>query len=456
MKKLLLSFLAVAGAWTSAFAQDPIPAWQNDWTSAPTNGSKFYLYNTAADGFIKGNMAKGSSFVSATDAGLWTKNSSNVSTQLSGKTYYLKMDTDEAFTNETNVNTYARNYTYEFDADGKISIVYASGGREYNFWKDNNGKFATSYYKGILSSGKKVYEWYLINETQYANHMAYIEYYNEAVKAKDVEATNISKAWRDKHLCSFKFTSISQVNQVEELEQIIEEIKAWEANPEEYALLKETEAYPGIANDVTHVDVERTIKAGTWNTLCLPFSMDIPEGWTVKELCGVEYSSTTNSYDAQFTEASSIEAGKPYIVKVENKVTEIVRNDAAGFSLVPTVASVYVCTEENNGGTLYFTGILAPVDDIFGCYFINSGKFYYAAEVGKNSSKAYRALFTTSSSSSSTQLIYTVDEGALTLIDAPELIDNDAAPVFDLQGRRVNAPVSGQLYVKNGKKFIQK
>lgn len=35
-------------------------------------------------------------------------------------------------------------------------------------------------------------------------------------------------------------------------------------------------------------------------------------------------------------------------------------------------------------------------------------------------------------------------------------VDDNQAEVFDLAGRRVEAPVKGQVYVKNGKKFIQK
>lgn len=451
MKKLLLSLLAVAGAWTSAFALDDEPAWKNDWTNAPANGSKFYLYNTAADGFIKGNMAKGSSFVSATDAGLWTKNNKNVSTQLDGKTYYLKMDTDEAFTNETNNNSWARNYSYSYK-EGKFAITASIVIYDCCFY-NKDGVFSSTYFKNLTGafSGDPKYEWFLINETQYANHMAYVTYYNEAVNAKTVDATDVSKAWRDKHLFSFKFKNISETNQVEELEQLTNEIKAWEANPEEYALLKDDAVCPAI-NGLTHIDIERAIKAGTWNTLCLPFSMPIPTGWEVKYLSGVTYEN--GAYDAQFTEATSIEAGVPYIVKVENAETEIVYNNNAGFSLSDDISPVQVYTEDN-AHSLTFIGVFEP-QDLKDCYFISGGKFYHAAAGKGNTTKAYRAIFYTDTPASSAQLIYTVDEGALTLIDAPELIDNSAAPVFDMQGRRVNNPVSGQLYMKNGKKFIQK
>ena len=66
---------------------------------------------------------------------------------------------------------------------------------------------------------------------------------------------------------------------------------------------------------------------GTWNTLCLPFSVDnftgTPlEGATVKTLASTAFSGGTLTMD--FTEdVSSIEAGKPYIVKWENTPVDL-------------------------------------------------------------------------------------------------------------------------------------
>ena len=63
-------------------------------------------------------------------------------------------------------------------------------------------------------------------------------------------------------------------------------------------------------------------KDGAWNTLCLPFNVDsftgTPlEGATVKTLASTSFSGGTLTMD--FTDAvTSIEAGKPYIVKWEN------------------------------------------------------------------------------------------------------------------------------------------
>ena len=65
----------------------------------------------------------------------------------------------------------------------------------------------------------------------------------------------------------------------------------------------------------------RTLKkSGEWNTLCLPFDIDdissTPlEGAVIKELDGTTSNLTDDILTLNFTDASSLEAGKPYIVK---------------------------------------------------------------------------------------------------------------------------------------------
>ena len=62
----------------------------------------------------------------------------------------------------------------------------------------------------------------------------------------------------------------------------------------------------------------RTLQTGGWNTFCAPFSIDTPTGWTVKELTGSSLADGTLTLT--FATASSIEAGKPYLVKVSDAV----------------------------------------------------------------------------------------------------------------------------------------
>ena len=72
-------------------------------------------------------------------------------------------------------------------------------------------------------------------------------------------------------------------------------------------------------NDCTlDVTLTRTLQTGSWNTFAVPFSIAIPTGWTVKELTNASVSGSTLTLT--FGDASSIEAGKPYLVKVESVV----------------------------------------------------------------------------------------------------------------------------------------
>ena len=75
-------------------------------------------------------------------------------------------------------------------------------------------------------------------------------------------------------------------------------------------------------NQITPVALSgRTLyKDGNWNTLCLPFDVDnlndTPlEGAIIKELDGTTSNLTDGTLTLNFTDATSIEAGKPYIVK---------------------------------------------------------------------------------------------------------------------------------------------
>ena len=74
-------------------------------------------------------------------------------------------------------------------------------------------------------------------------------------------------------------------------------------------------------------------KDGRWNTLCLPFSLasftDTPlEGATVKTLESTTFNSTNGKLTLNFTDATSIEAGKPYIIKWEKKADFVISSYA--------------------------------------------------------------------------------------------------------------------------------
>jgi len=73
--------------------------------------------------------------------------------------------------------------------------------------------------------------------------------------------------------------------------------------------------WDGYEADVT---LTRTLQTGGWNTFAVPFGLDIPDGWRVKQLASSGYDAGT--FTLTFEEALSIEAGKPYLVKVTSAV----------------------------------------------------------------------------------------------------------------------------------------
>ena len=91
-------------------------------------------------------------------------------------------------------------------------------------------------------------------------------------------------------------------------------------------------------------------------------------------------------------------------------------------------------------------------------YYFKQDKFTHLANDGKVTVLPYRAYFTTTEASATkfnTFSIIAIDEEGAT--DITNLIDNDAegdGKIYDLNGRRVMQPVSGRLYIVNGKKKV--
>lgn len=143
------------------------------------------------------------------------------------------------------------------------------------------------------------------------------------------------------------------------------------------------------------INVHRTIKAGSWSTLVLPFNMPIPEGWEVKKL------STTNrpvhndgNITLRFDAVESIEAGVPYMVRVSEQCTAIMASQASLNTLLQEPSESTSC------GTykVTFVGSYAPdnlpvtVEGKEEIFFVSGNKFYRSTGPN-NYMKAFRAYF---------------------------------------------------------------
>ena len=238
-------------------------------------------------------------------------------------------------------------------------------------------------------------------------------------------------------------------------------------------VLDETSTTAPAAATGVDVRVKRTINANEWSTICLPFAMNETQ---MKAAFGndvqlADFTGTEPEFDVDdvvgikvnFSNATSIEANHPYIIKVSTPVSEFTLD---GIDIVPEEDEAYI--EFDNGKTgsrrvvysgFYGTYHAGTVLDEF-TLFLNDNKFWYSA--GSTKMKAFRAYFDfldvlTSVENAASRVIMSFGDettgiGA-TLNDTGQMI-NDRF-VYDLQGRKVAQPQKG-LYIKNGRKEVIK
>ena len=211
-------------------------------------------------------------------------------------------------------------------------------------------------------------------------------------------------------------------------------------------LLTEVTGYSAETDiDNMNVSVLKSMTAGVWNTFVVPFDMDIPSGWTVKEPTGFDGSTL------DFGDASSIVAGKPYIVKPTEAVTSF---SATGVTLKKDLDNTTVGDVTMTGTYEQIAAIDYSTQD---CYVIGikngvSALYKVNSDV---SLKPFRAYFTIPGGSEVKANVINLNfDGDTTGIENLD-VNHNVNEVYDLQGRRVAQPTRG-LYIVNGKKVFIK
>ena len=198
----------------------------------------------------------------------------------------------------------------------------------------------------------------------------------------------------------------------------------------------------------------RTIKGGKWNTLCIPSNIaDLTTsalaGAKVKKL--KEYANGGTSVTITFEDATSIEAGKPYLVKPTADITDPV------FDFAGVAAGSTAVTGAEFIGTYQASTLTAPNKKQL---FLQNDKFYYPG-TSDATLNAFRAYFSVTAdvpeAAASRGIEIDLDgDGISTGID---FIENKATGevkvIYDLSGHRVANPTKG-LYIVNGKKVVIK
>ena len=210
---------------------------------------------------------------------------------------------------------------------------------------------------------------------------------------------------------------------------------------------------PDVANGVD-VRVKRTINAGEWSTICLPFAMSQAQcqaafGSDVEIGDFTGCTVVDDNVSVNFSNVTAMEANHPYIIKVSSAVSEFTVD---GVDIAADNAEVKV----NKSGRKYnrFIGNYENGTELEdGFLFLNANKFYFSN--GSTKIKAFRGYFNLETADAyyeeSRRIV--LNFGDATGIET--IVKDEADKVFNLSGQQVKAPAKG-VFVKNGKKIIVK
>lgn len=203
------------------------------------------------------------------------------------------------------------------------------------------------------------------------------------------------------------------------------------------------------------ITLNRTLVANKWNTLCVPFAISEEE---IKANFGegtlVEKFEAVNGNTVNFADATSIEAGVPYLIKPTVAGTTYTFNGKEVSADAPktegnadvTFQGIYSPTDITNNGTVKAAGVTEDGKVLF----VNPG----------SKTKAFRCFFTISDNTSITPAMLKVSiKGVETAINSIVMDNSNATDnaVYNLQGQRVNGnSLTKGIYIKNGKKFAVK
>lgn len=211
-----------------------------------------------------------------------------------------------------------------------------------------------------------------------------------------------------------------------------------------------------IANNngkTVDVKLTRSLKAGAWNTICLPFDVTAEQIKNILKAEGMVREYADDDATAQTITFKKVEgnmkAGEPYLIKPTENITSL------AFEGVTITA-----TEGNLQGKAYgicgTLGKYAMKTDGTELFLNAAGKFV-APAAATNTMKGFRAYFMVPSGSSAAAININID-GETTGINSIETEATVNGKVYNLNGQYVGNSLNGLkkgIYVVNGKKVIK-
>ena len=216
------------------------------------------------------------------------------------------------------------------------------------------------------------------------------------------------------------------------------------------------------------VTVNRTLKAGVWNTVCFPFSMTPSQVTSVfgndVEVCYLSSCNTSGStitvgFESADIAQDGLALNYPYLIKTTSAVNTF---NLAGIIINPNESGAVETISRGPNAVAKFIGTLKagtviPTDNLF----LSDNKFWYSD--GSNTIKGFRGYFWlkdfNSSSGSASRLLLSIDgeptaiysisseTGAFTIEDGK---------IYNLNGMELDTPTKKGIYIQNGKKIVVK
>jgi len=215
----------------------------------------------------------------------------------------------------------------------------------------------------------------------------------------------------------------------------------------------------GNSSNVTIQD--RTLyKDGDWNSICLPFALSEKQiatsplaGAVVKQLSSATLSDDNTVLTLNFTYATAMEAGVPYLVKWETAGTDINNPVFNNVTINETLSEVTVAD-----GKVHFKGAYSPVycqaDNKNMLFLGANSKFYYPSVT--NMLNAFRGYFIIDDETANS-----VKEVKMGFEDATNVKNIESESIdnawYTISGVKLNnTPMCPGIYLNNGKKIVIK
>ena len=236
----------------------------------------------------------------------------------------------------------------------------------------------------------------------------------------------------------------------------------------ENVTLNESEINTIEAKALANVTLKRTMKAGVWNTICLPFDVSAEKATTAfgegVKIAALNSKAVVDANVLSFISSDTIAAATPYLIMpgadgvtgtYTFKGVKIVENN---------ISDKDAYTWNNVTNPIAFKGIYNMVDITTDVTEVGAG--YKAAFLGANNTvfgakqgtmKGFRAYFAIPYGTSASALRVVIDGTATSIKSIDSEVVESNAPVYNLQGQRVDGNnLTPGIYVKAGKKFVVK